>query len=125
MQRAADLVGKISSPETLAADKHGDTYMGGALHAAIDKARSMAKDSDACTMTFIVMFTDGWDERLLLHHIRCAMWPNKFLPKTTGKRKGRRRHLQTRVVGLQRLPDSKAAHHCKRTRFFLGGELLM
>jgi len=34
----ADLVGKISSPETLAADKHGDTYMGGALHAAIDKA---------------------------------------------------------------------------------------
>ncbi len=58
----ADLVGKIVSPETLAADKHGDTYMGGALHAALEKARAMSKDSDACTMTFIVMFTDGWDE---------------------------------------------------------------
>lgn len=52
----------IQSPEALSADKHGDTYMGGALALALQKANQMYSDTDPCTTTFIVMLTDGWDE---------------------------------------------------------------
>lgn len=105
----SELVGKIVSPETLSADKHGDTYMGGALHAALEKARGMAKESDACTMTFIVMFTDGWDEPPAgaPHKVRDVA-KQILLEKRIARQKVGVDTWQTRVVGLQRLPDSKA-----------------
>lgn len=105
----AELVGKIVAPATLSADKHGDTYMGGALHAALEKARGWAKESDACTMTFIVMFTDGWDEPPAgaPHKVRDVA-KQILLEKRIARQKVGVDTWQTRVVGLQRLPDSKA-----------------
>ncbi len=122
----ADLVGNIISPETLAADKHGDTYMGGALHAALEKARAMAKDSDACTMTFIVMFTDGWDEPPAgaPHRVRDVA-KQILLEKRLAKEKVGVDTWQTRVVGLQRLPDSKAGTTtAKELASLIGGEFI-
>ncbi|MCC7527152.1 MAG: VWA domain-containing protein [Candidatus Melainabacteria bacterium] len=122
----ADLVGKIVSPETLAADKHGDTYMGGALHAALEKARAMAKDSDACTMTFIVMFTDGWDEPPAGAPYRVRDVARQILAeKRLAKEKIGVDTWQTRVVGLQRLPDSKAGTTtAKELASLIGGEFI-
>lgn len=112
LANAADrsvLVGKIVSAETLSADKHGDTYMGGALHAALEKARGMAKESDACTMTFIVMFTDGWDEPPAGAPYKVRDVAKQILlEKRIARQKVGVDTWQTRVVGLQRLPDSKA-----------------
>lgn len=122
----ADLVGKIISPETLAADKHGDTYMGGALHAALEKARAMAKDSDACTMTFIVMFTDGWDEPPAgaPHRVRDVA-KQILVEKRLAKERVGVDTWQTRVVGLQRLPDSKAGTTtAKELAALIGGEFI-
>ena len=121
-----DLVGKIISPETLAADKHGDTYMGGALHAALEKARTMAKDSDACTMTFIVMFTDGWDEPPAGAPYRVRDVAKQILvEKRLAKEKVGVDTWQTRVVGLQRLPDSKAGTTtAKELASLIGGEFI-
>lgn len=122
----ADLVEKIVSPVTLAADKHGDTYMGGALHAALEKARSMAKESDACTMTFIVMFTDGWDEPPAgaPHKVRDVA-KQILLEKRLSKEKVGVDTWQTRVVGLQRLPESKAGTTtAKELAAFIGGEFI-
>ncbi len=122
----ADLVAKIISPETLAADKHGDTYMGGALHAALEKARAMAKDSDACTMTFIVMFTDGWDEPPAGAPYKVRDVAKQILvEKRLAKEKVGVDTWQTRVVGLQRLPDSKAGTTTARElASLIGGEFI-
>lgn len=122
----ADLVAKIISPETLAADKHGDTYMGGALHAALEKARAMAKDSDACTMTFIVMFTDGWDEPPAGAPYKVRDVAKQILvEKRLAKEKVGVDTWQTRVVGLQRLPDSKAGTTtAKELASLIGGEFI-
>jgi hypothetical protein len=56
------LVAKISSPDELQADKHGDTYMAGALDKAYQKATELSAESEPCTTCFIIMLTDGWDE---------------------------------------------------------------
>ena len=122
----ADLVGKIVSPETLAADKHGDTYMGGALHAAVEKARAMAKEGDACTTTFIVMFTDGWDEPPAgAPHRVSDVSKLILLEKRNAKAKVGVDTWQTRVVGLQRLPDSKAGTTtAKELASLIGGEFI-
>jgi hypothetical protein len=122
----AQLVSKIVSPETLAADKHGDTYMGGALYAAVEKARAMAKEGDACTMTFIVMFTDGWDEPPAgaPHKVRDVS-KQILLEKRIAKEKVGVDTWQTRVVGLQRLPDSKAGTTtAKELATLIGGEFI-
>jgi hypothetical protein len=124
-QRTA-LVSKIVSPETLAADKHGDTYMGGALHAAVEKARALAKEGDACTMTFIVMFTDGWDEPPAgaPHKVRDVS-KQILLEKRISKEKVGVDTWQTRVVGLQRLPDSKAGTTtAKELATLIGGDFI-
>ncbi len=122
----ADLVAKIVSPETLAADKHGDTYMGGALHTALEKARAMAKESDACTMTFIVMFTDGWDEPPANAQFKVKDVAKQILAeKKLAKEKVGVDTWQTRVVGLQRLPESKAGTTtAKELASLLGGEFI-
>ncbi|MBX9951566.1 MAG: VWA domain-containing protein [Candidatus Obscuribacterales bacterium] len=120
------LIDKIVSPETLSADKHGDTYMGGALHAAVEKARAMAKEGDACTMTFIVMFTDGWDEPPAgaPHKVRDVS-KQILLEKRISKEKVGVDTWQTRVVGLQRLPDSKAGTTtAKELATLIGGEFI-
>jgi hypothetical protein len=122
----AQLVSKIASPETLSADKHGDTYMGGALYAAVEKARAMAKEGDACTMTFIVMFTDGWDEPPAgaPHKVR-DLSKQILLEKRIAKEKVGVDTWQTRVVGLQRLPDSKAGTTtAKELATLIGGEFI-
>lgn len=122
----AQLVNKIASPETLSADKHGDTYMGGALYAAVEKARAMAKEGDACTMTFIVMFTDGWDEPPAgaPHKVRDVS-KQILLEKRIAKEKVGVDTWQTRVVGLQRLPDSKAGTTtAKELATLIGGEFI-
>lgn len=122
----AQLVSKIVSPETLTADKHGDTYMGGALYAAVEKARAMAKEGDACTMTFIVMFTDGWDEPPAgaPHKVRDVS-KQILLEKRIAKEKVGVDTWQTRVVGLQRLPDSKAGTTtAKELATLIGGEFI-
>ncbi len=56
------LVSLIDTPEELAADRKGDTYMGGGLNQALSKANEFISKSDPCTTTFIMMLTDGWDE---------------------------------------------------------------
>lgn len=56
------LVSLIDTPEELAADRKGDTYMGGGLNQALVKANEFIAKSDPCTTTFIMMLTDGWDE---------------------------------------------------------------
>ena len=121
-----DLIGKIVSPETLAADKHGDTYMGGALHAAVEKARAMAKEGDSCTMTFIVMFTDGWDEPPAGAPYRVRDVSKQILlEKRISKERVGVDTWQTRVVGLQRLPDSKAGTTtAKELATLIGGEFI-
>ncbi|HNB21856.1 MAG TPA: VWA domain-containing protein [Candidatus Melainabacteria bacterium] len=120
------LVNKIVSAETLAADKHGDTYMGGALHAAVEKARAMAKEGDACTMTFIVMFTDGWDEPPAGAPYKVRDVSKQILlEKRIAKEKVGVDTWQTRVVGLQRLPDSKAGTTtAKELATLIGGEFI-
>ncbi len=112
----AELVGKIVSPETLAADKHGDTYMGGALHAALEKARAMAKDSDACTMTFIVMFTDGWDEPPAGAPYKVRDVAKQILvEKRLAKEKSRRRYLaDARSRSAETAGQQGRNHYCKR-----------
>jgi Mg-chelatase subunit ChlD len=103
------LLAKITSPEALQADKHGDTYMGGALSAALMRANSMFAESDPCTSTFIVMLTDGWDEpphgaNLKVRDVASQLRQREQqIIKQTGYETW---HVM--VVGLQRLPDRKA-----------------
>jgi Mg-chelatase subunit ChlD len=103
------LIQLISSPDELQADKHGDTYMGGALHAAFDKAIQMQSDGDACATTFIIMLTDGWDEPP--HNAQYKV--SEAAKQVVSKKRELRSKLgfdtwQIRVVGLQHLPDRKA-----------------
>jgi Mg-chelatase subunit ChlD len=103
------LIQLISSPEELQADKHGDTYMGGALHAAYDKAIQMQGDGDTCATTFIIMLTDGWDEPPSKAQFKVS----DVSKQVVSKKRELRNTLgfdtwQIRVIGLQHLPDRKA-----------------
>lgn len=103
------LVKMIQSPEALAADKHGDTYMGGALSLALDKANQMYSQTDPCTTTFIVMLTDGWDEPPAGSTIKVR----NVAAELSKKQKEMFAKLgvktwQVLVIGLQRLPEKKA-----------------
>lgn len=121
-----DLLAKISSADELQADKHGDTYMGGALDKAYEKATKFAAGSEPCATTFIIMLTDGWDEPP-----RGATLPVRVVAqKIVDKQKEIKHRLgvntwQTRVVGLQRLPDRKAGTTtAEEVAHLLGGEFL-
>lgn len=103
------LIEKISSPETLSADRHGDTYMGGALKLAFDRAQALVKEGDPCTTTFFVMLTDGWDEPPANAQYKVKEVAKDLL----AKKKEIESRLgvdtwQVRVIGLQRLPDTRA-----------------
>jgi len=103
------LIQLISSPDELQADKHGDTYMGGALHAAYDKAIQMQGSGDACATTFIIMLTDGWDEPPAKAQFKVS----EIAKQVVAKKRELRSMVgfdtwQVRVIGLQRLPDRKA-----------------
>ncbi|HEY9714412.1 MAG TPA: vWA domain-containing protein, partial [Chroococcales cyanobacterium] len=103
------LIGMIHSPAELDADKHGDTYMGGAISQALNKANEMYSQADPCTTTFIVMLTDGWDEPPAGATIKVKTVATQLAAK-------QRQVLaqlgvktwQVLVIGLQRLPDRKA-----------------
>lgn len=121
-----DLVQKISSTEELQADKHGDTYMAGALNAGFEKATQLSKSAEPCATTFVIMLTDGWDEppRGAAFNVRSVA------QKIVNKQKEIRQRLgvntlQVRVVGLQRLPDRKAGTTtAAEVASLLGGEFL-
>jgi hypothetical protein len=102
------LIKVLQSPEALSADKHGDTYMGGALHLALDKANQMYSPSEPCTTTFIVMLTDGWDEPPRDATVKVR----DVAAQLTAKQKELFSKLGVKtwnvlVIGLQRLPDKK------------------
>lgn len=99
----------ISSAEELQADKHGDTYMAGALDRAYAKAIDFGEHSEPCTTTFIVMLTDGWDEPPAgsTLHVRDVAARLVAKEHELKKRLGVNT-WQVKVVGLQRLPDRKA-----------------
>jgi hypothetical protein len=103
------LVQLIQSPEALQADKHGDTYMGGALAMALDKANKMYAGSDPCTTTFVVMLTDGWDEPPAGASIKVKDAAAKFVARSKEiQKKLGVKTWQCLVIGLQDLPDRKA-----------------
>jgi hypothetical protein len=113
LETAADrqqLLDKISSPDSLAADKHGDTYMGGALAMALDRANQLYSQSDPCATTFIVMLTDGWDEPPAGASIKVTD-AAKNLSSRVKQIQSKMAGVKTwpvLVIGLQRLPDRKA-----------------
>jgi len=103
------LVQLIQSPEALQADKHGDTYMGGALTMALEKANKMYANSDPCTTTYIVMLTDGWDEPPPGAQIKARDAAAKFVARSKEiQQKLGVKTWQSLVIGLQNLPDRKA-----------------
>lgn len=103
------LVQLIQSPEALQADKHGDTYMGGAMTMALDKANKMYTGSDPCTTTYVVMLTDGWDEPPPGAQIKARDAAAKFVTRSKEiQQKLGVKTWQALVVGLQNLPDRKA-----------------
>ncbi len=112
LETAADrqaLLKVIQTPEALSADKHGDTYMGGALALALQKANQMYSEADPCTTTFIVMLTDGWDEPPPGATIKVRTVANELTNKQLEifKKVGIKT-WKVLVIGLQRLPDKKA-----------------
>jgi hypothetical protein len=117
---------KIASVSELQADKHGDTYMAGALDAALRKADQFAEKSEPCTTTFIVMLTDGWDEP---PH-GAAFNVRDLARQVVNKQKQLKDRLgvntlQVRVVGLQHLPDRKAGTTtAKELAAMLGGDFM-
>lgn len=99
----------ILSSTQLQADKHGDTYMAGALDKAYAKAIDFGEHSEPCTTTFIVMLTDGWDEPPAGSTLRVR----DVAARVVSKERDLKKRLgvntwQVKVVGLQRLPDKKA-----------------
>jgi hypothetical protein len=116
----------IQSPEALSADKHGDTYMGGALALALQKANQMYSEADPCTTTFIVMLTDGWDEPPAGATIKVRDVANDLTTKQ--KQIFKKVGIKTwkvLVIGLQRLPDKKAGTTtAKELANLLGGEFI-
>lgn len=104
----AKLVQLIGDSATLAADRKGDTYMGGALNQALTRASDFLRSSDPCTTTFILMLTDGWDEPPAMAQYRVQDVAQKIVSqKETIKRKVGIDTWQTAVIGLKRLPTSK------------------
>lgn len=103
------LISRITDPVELQADKHGDTYMGGALDAALTKANQLYSQQDPCTTTFIIMLTDGWDEppKGAQHQVRSVAAQIVAKEKQIQSKLGVNT-WQVAVVGLQRLPDRKA-----------------
>jgi hypothetical protein len=99
----------IQSPDSLSADKHGDTYMGGALALALQKANQMYSDADPCTTTFIVMLTDGWDEPPPGATVKVRDVASELTKKQNEifKKVGIKT-WKVLVIGLQRLPEKKA-----------------
>lgn len=120
------LLAMIRSPESLSADKHGDTYMGGALAHGLKRANELYALGDPCTTTFIVMMTDGWDEppKGAEFNVRSVAADVVKRKREIAKNVG----VDTwhiRVVGLQRLPDSKAGTTtAKELAALLKGEFL-
>lgn len=120
------LVKVIQSPEALSADKHGDTYMGGALALALQKANQLYSETDPCTTTFIVMLTDGWDEpppgaAVKVRDIAAQLTrkQNEIFKKVGIKT------WKVLVIGLQRLPDRKAGTTtAKELAEMLGGDFI-
>ena len=102
------LLQDIASHDQLDADKHGDTYMGGALTQALDRANQMFTPEDPCATTFIVMLTDGWDEPPPGATIKVRDVANKLLAREHElfKQLGVT-PWHVLVIGLQRLPEHK------------------
>jgi hypothetical protein len=102
------LLQDISSHDQLDADKHGDTYMGGALTQALERANQMYSPTDPCTTTFIVMLTDGWDEPPAGATIKVKDVAAKLLAREHElfKQLGVS-PWHVLVIGLQRLPEHK------------------
>jgi uncharacterized protein YegL len=120
------LLNLINSSDQLQADKHGDTYMGGALHSAYNKANELQAASEKCTTTFIIMLTDGWDEPPKNAQYRVRDEANILLAK---KREMRNKigfdPWQVRVIGLQSLPDRKSGTTtAKELATILGGQFI-
>ncbi len=129
LENAADrhvLLQKIESPTELQADKHGDTYMAGALDRAYATAARLAAQSDPCTTNLIVMLTDGWDEPPHGATVQLNQVAQKFLAKQKElKAKLGVNTWQLRVIGLQRLPDRKVGTTtAKQLADMLGGGFL-
>lgn len=120
------LLGMIRSAESLSADKHGDTYMGGALAQGLKRANALYAESDPCTTTFIVMMTDGWDEPPAGAEFKVrSVAADLVKRKAEIARKVGVDTWHVRVVGLQRLPDSKAGTTtAKELAGLLHGEFL-
>jgi uncharacterized protein YegL len=120
------LLNLIDSTSELQADKHGDTYMGGALQSAYSKAKELQSASEPCATTFIIMLTDGWDEPPKNAQYRVKDEANIFLAKEREvKNKLGFDPWQVKVIGLQRLPDRKVGTTtAKELATMLGGQFI-
>lgn len=120
------LVAHISNAGELQADKHGDTYMAGALDSAYIKIEELTKNADPCATTFVVMLTDGWDEPPPGASLKVKDVARTFVAKQRAlTEKLGVNTLQVRVIGLQRLPDRKAGTTtAKELATILGGDFL-
>lgn len=120
------LLSKIESPTDLQADKHGDTYMAGALEEAFKKASKFSEDSAPCTTNFILMLTDGWDEPPPGAALQIRPVSAKIVAKEREiKDKLGVNTWQVRVIGLQRLPEKKSGTTtAAEVAALLGGEFL-
>ncbi|HEY9787593.1 MAG TPA: hypothetical protein V6D17_19555, partial [Candidatus Obscuribacterales bacterium] len=99
---------------------------GGAVKMALDKAKSLYQESDPCTTTFILMMTDGWDEPPAGAPLKVRQVAQELLQqkKEVQKRVGVD-IWQVRVIGLQRLPETKAGTTtAKELAVLLGGEFI-
>jgi len=125
-QKRQQLVQLIDSADALQADKHGDTYMGGALTMALDKANKMYAGADPCTTTFVVMLTDGWDEPPPGGPIKARDAAAKFVARSKEiQAKLGVKTWQALVIGLQNLPDRKAGTTtAKELAGLLNGEFI-
>lgn len=103
------LVNLIDSPDQLQADKHGDTYMGAAIEMALERANRFYQSSNACTTTYVVMLTDGWDEPPPGGTVKVSDAAAKFVARMKEiQAKLGVQTWQTLVIGLQNLPERKA-----------------
>lgn len=120
------LLSKIESPTELQADKHGDTYMAGALEEAFKKASKFSDESAPCTTNFILMLTDGWDEPPPGAPLQIRNTAAKIVAKEREiKNKLGVNTWQVRVIGLQRLPEKKSGTTtAAEVATLLGGEFL-
>lgn len=121
-----ELISHISKTAELQADKHGDTYMAGALDSAYTKIEELTQGADPCATTFVVMMTDGWDEPPPGATLKVRDVARKFVEKQRAlSDKLGVNTLQVRVIGLQRLPESKAGTTtAKQLATMLGGDFL-